>query len=192
MNIIRSIYDKTEDIAKHRYGIATLSFLFFIEAIFFFPVDPLLIVFCTQNRKQSFFYSTVAVLSSVLGAIVAYLIGMWGWDLIGSKLMFYIITPATFEKVTQLYKNYESLIVLIGAFTPIPYKAITLSAGFFKMPIIPFILFSIIGRGARFYLIGSLIYLFGDPIKKFIDRYFNLLVMLFMVVMVGSFFIIKV
>jgi len=168
------------------YAVPLLAFLFFVEAIFFVPVDPLLILYCIEDRAQAFYFATVATLSSVAGGLMAYFIGYAIWESCGRVLVGLLFSPETFNQVVHSYEQYESWAVLIAGFTPIPYKAITLTAGFCKLPLIPFIIFSMIGRGARFYLIAFGIHFWGEKVKEYIDRYFNLLVIFFTLLVVGT------
>lgn len=167
------------------YAVPLLAFLFFIEAIFFVPVDPLLILYCIEDRFQAFYFATVATLSSVAGGLMGYLIGYAIWESCGRALVGFVFSPETFQHALHQFERYESWAVLIAGFTPLPYKAVTLSAGFCKLPIIPFVIFSLLGRGARFFLIAASIRIWGQQIKEYIDRYFNILVLLFTVLVIG-------
>ncbi len=191
MKIIRKIYDWMGSKVNSNHAIFWLAILFFTEAVFFIPVDPLLMLFCIENSKRSFFYATVATLSSVAGGIFGYLIGYFLWNSVGSGLVNLVISEATFNQAVLKYKLYQNWAVLIAGFTPVPYKAITLSAGFCNLAIMPFIAFSLISRGARFFLIAGAIRIWGPQIKNFIDRYFNQLVVLFTVVVILSIWLLK-
>lgn len=190
MNIIRQIYDWMGTKVGTRYALVWLVILFFIEASFLVvPIDPLLILYCLNKRSQALFYAGVATAASVLGGIFGYIIGAFVWSTLGQFLVDHIIGQAVFESVLYKYELYQYWVVLIAAFTPIPYKAITLSAGFCRLDLIPFILISLIGRGARFFLIGGMIYVWGDPIKRFIDKYFDYLVVVFTLIILTSVYI---
>ncbi len=174
-----------------RYANHWLAGLFFVEAFFFIPVDPLLILFCIENRKKSFYFASIATISSVFGGLFGYFIGAALWESIGIKLVNWIISENTFFKAVGTYKLYQNWAVLIAGFTPLPYKAITLSAGFCKLPILPFLTCSLISRGARFFLVAGLLRIWGAQVKSFIDRYFNHLVLLFAVLIVVGFFFLR-
>lgn len=191
MNIIRKIYDWMESKVYSKYANIWLAALFFIEAVFFIPVDPLLILFCVTNNKKSIKYATIATVSSVAGGAFGYMIGNIMWQSVGIKLVSWFISEQTFNAAILKYKLYQNWAVLIAGFTPLPYKAITLSAGFCRLPIIPFIFFSFIARGARFFLVASTIRIWGPQIKHFIDRYFNQLIILFTIVLITSFLLLK-
>lgn len=191
MKIIKKAYDWMGSKVHSKYSNVWLSALFFIEAVFFVPVDPILILFCVENNKKSLRYAFIATISSVAGGIFGYFIGSFMWQSIGAKLVTWFITPQTFESAVLKYKLYQNWAVLIAGFTPLPYKAITLSAGFCQLPILPFILFSFIARGTRFFLIALTIRIWGPQIKYFIDRYFNQLVIIFTIVLISSFWLLR-
>ncbi|MCF7900296.1 DedA family protein [Candidatus Babeliales bacterium] len=186
---IRSLYDWMGQQVDSPYATWILGVFFFIEAIFFFPADPLLILFCVKKRKKAWLYATVATITSVLGGILGYYIGYGVWHIIGHKLVAVFSTEQTFHALCKQYALYQTWAVLIAGFTPVPYKLVTLTAGFCKLPLLPFILCSFIARGARFYLVGGIIYVWGDTIKEYIDHYFNLLVGIFTLLVVSTFII---
>ena len=90
------------------------------------------------------------------------------------------------ENLKEYYNEYGVWFVLIAGFTPLPFKIITIASGLFQLNLIIFIFCSLIARGSRFYLIAGLLYLFGGTIKKFIDRYFNFLTVLFFILLLGG------
>lgn len=177
--MFKKVYYWTGSLVHTLYGVPFLFLLFFIEAIIFpLPTDPVLLVFCLEQQRKAFFYAAIATIASVFGGVCAYFIGMLLWDVVGKKLLLYVATPETFNKLIYTYKQYQHSAVLLGAFTPIPYKLITLTAGFCQLNLNKFILFSLIGRGLRFFLISLLAVLFGQKIKHFIELYFNYLIIL--------------
>lgn len=187
MKILRNVYDWMGTKVHTAWADGWLALLFFIEASFFvIPVDPLLILYCVEKRKKSWYFASLATVASVFGGLFGYLIGAVMWQSVGIKLVAWLISEATFNQVVAKYTLYQNWVVLVAGFTPVPYKAITVSAGFCKLPLIPFIIFSLIGRGARFFLIAGAIRLWGDSIKTFIDRYFNYLVVAFMIILLVS------
>jgi len=192
VNWIRKIYDWMGSKVQSDYADWWLMGLFFIESsIFFIPVDPLLILFCIENRRKSIYYAAISTVASVLGGVFGYLIGAFVWQSIGAFLVHWIIGEPVFYGFVERYKIYQNVAVLIAGFTPMPYKVVTISAGFCKLPIVPFIMYSFIARGARFFLVAWAIKIWGAKIKEIIDKYFNLLVVIFVLMVVGSFAILK-
>jgi len=192
MKFIRNIYDWFSSKVHSKNSYLWLIFFSFIESsVFPIPVDPLLILFCVEKPKKSLFYASISTLASVVGGLFGYFIGAFLWDSVGAQLVKLIISPATFESIRNKYVLYESWAVFIAGFTPIPYKAVTLSAGFCRLPVIPFISYSILARGARFFLVAGAIKIWGARIKLFIDRYFNQLVVLFLVIIIACVWLLK-
>ena len=192
MKHIRKVYDWMGSKAHSPHAFIWLGVLFFLESsCFFIPADPLLIVFCVEHRHKALFYGFFATIFSVLGGIFGYFIGAVLWKTVGTTIVKYLISEITFATLVKKYEKYQTLAVLIGGLTPIPYKAITLSAGFCKLPILPFIGYSLIARGIRFIGLAWLIHKWGEHIKDFIDRSFNLLVVLFIMCFIGGLLILK-
>ncbi|MBS1988155.1 DedA family protein [Candidatus Dependentiae bacterium] len=187
MKAIRIVYDWMGSKVQQPYAEWWLVAFFFIESsIFIIPVDPLLILFCLQNSNRGLHYAAIATFASVAGGAFGYLIGACMWQTIGAQLVYWLISESTFNALVAKYTLYETWAVLIGGFTPVPYKAITISAGFCKLPFAPFIIFSLIARAARFFMLAGAIYYWGPMIKTFIDKYFNTLVVAFALLVIGS------
>jgi len=187
--MLKKIYDWLGSKVHAPYADYVLCILFYFEALFLIPVDPILILYCVENRKKSLFYAALATVSSVIGGISGYLIGSWLWDIAGKQILHgrfisYILPFETFEYLRTQYHHYSHWAILISGFTPIPYKAATLTAGFCKLPVLSFIVCSLISRGARFFLIAIVIRIWGAHIKSFIDTYFNMLTLLFVAILV--------
>lgn len=167
-----------------------MASLFFCEAIFFpIPIDPLLILACLKNSSRCLYYGMLATLSSVLGGITAYFIGIYLWETVGFKLINLVSTPENFKAACIKLETYESWAVLIAGFTPFPYKAITLATGFCGAPLGPFIVFSLISRGARFMLIAAFAKHYGLKVQQYIDRYGSYMLILFTLICIMSYFL---
>lgn len=181
MQTFRIMYDWMSAQAHSRYASSTLAFLFFIEAIIFLPVDPMFVFYCLERRTHTWHYATVAMLASVAGACASYIIGFTLWLYLGQTIMHtpyaqYVMTPTTFETLCTQFQQHAWLALLIAGFSPIPYKAATLVAGFCSISLVPFIICSLITRGIRFYGIAWLVHRWGNTVKDFIDRFFTILV----------------
>ena len=136
---------------------------------------------------------TEDILLNTLGGVFGWLIGLFGWDLVKDFFFNYVpgFTPELFDLVSEKYKQNALLAVFGAALTPIPYKIFTIAAGVCGVPLFELILGSILGRGGRFFLVSLIILLVGDKAKPFIDKYFNLLVSIFFILLVGGFVLIK-
>lgn len=190
--MIRRLYDWVLSWADTRYGVPALAAVSFMESSFFpIPPDPLLMALSMGRPERSFRYAVVCSAMSVLGGIIGYLIG-WGiWELVSEYFFTYLFSQETFLYVSGKYEENAFLAILGAAFTPIPYKVFTISAGVFKISLLILITASVIGRSARFFLEAGLIFFYGVRIKSFIDKYFNILITLFFILLVLGFIAVK-
>ena len=188
----RRLYNWVLLLAHHRHSTTVLFILSFTESSFFpIPPDVLLLPLAMEKRHRAFWLATVCTLASVLGGMFGYLIG-WGlWALVQDFCFMYMFSKAQFDTVTDLYKNWDFWVVFAAGFTPLPYKLFTIAGGVSHISFPMMVLASLIGRGARFFLVASLMWKFGAPVKRFIDRYFNWLSLLFVVLLAGGFACIK-
>ncbi|MBI4545297.1 MAG: DedA family protein [Gemmatimonadetes bacterium] len=191
---LRRLYDWVLSWAETPYGGVALGVLAFAESSFFpIPPDPLLIALALGAPRRALLFAGLCTGASVLGGVAGYGIG-WGlWALVGEFFFRYVpsVTPGAFEGVRSLYDQWDFWAVFIAGFTPIPYKVFTLSAGVFHISLPAFLLASIAGRGARFFLVAGLIFAFGPGIRGFIDRYFERLVWLFLALLLGGFLLVE-
>lgn len=192
MKMIRKLYDWTLRIAAHRHARLGLFGLAFAESsIFPLPPDLVLIPMCIAERKKAFLYAGICTLGSVIGGIFAYIVGYFLYDTIGVRILDFYGYQEQFDRFQGLYNAYGAWIVLAGGFTPIPYKLITIASGVAQMNIGAFILFSVIGRASRFFIIATLLWKFGAPIKDFIEKYMGILTIIFFTLLIGGFIAIK-
>jgi len=190
--LLKRIYDWVLSWAHKKYSSLALFILAFSESSFFpIPPDVLQIALSVSRPKKSFYYALISSAGSVLGGILGYFIGLFLFDTIGNFIINTLGYQAQFNAVGDLYKSYAFLAILASAFTPIPYKVFTIAAGFWQVGLLPLIAASIVGRSARFFIVASLIYFFGPKIKEFIDKYFNLLTIIFIILLIGGFLVIK-
>ena len=129
-----------------------------------------------------------------MGGILGYGIGALVWLSVSGFFFDYVpgLTPEAFANVQELYDRWGFWAVFGAGLTPIPYKVFTISAGVFAINFPVFVLASVLSRGLRFFLIAGLIYRYGEPIRRFIDRYFGLLTWVFALIFVLGFYVIKV
>ncbi|MFZ3072166.1 MAG: YqaA family protein [Thermodesulfobacteriota bacterium] len=190
MNILRRLYDWVLSWAHTPYGIPALFILAFVESIFFpIPPDVLLIALCVALPAKSFRYAVVCSVGSVLGGVFGYLIGFYFMDTVGYHIVKIYGLSENYIYIQGLYSKYDAWAVAIGGFTPIPYKAFTISAGAFKIDFTVFLVASALSRSARFFIVAGLIYRYGPTIKKYIDKYFNIFTFVFIALLILGFLV---
>jgi membrane protein YqaA with SNARE-associated domain len=168
-------------------------FLLAVAESSFFPIPPdaLLIVLAIAAPKKSFSYAAACTVGSVLGGMVGYLIGWQFMAHIGMPIVHWYGLEDKYRHIQDLYRAYDAWAVGIAGFTPIPYKVFTIAAGAFKIHFLVFVLASTISRAARFFLVAAIIRVFGARIRPWIERYFNWLVIVFTILLILGFIVLK-
>ena len=193
MKIFKNLYEWTLDKSSKKGAPWFLSIISFSESSFFpIPPDIILIPMVLAKRTKAFFYASICTLSSVGGGILGYLIGFLLFNSVGILVVEFYHLGEEVSKFKSYYNSYGAWIVIIAGFTPFPFKVITIASGLFQLNFFVFLICSILSRGARFYLVSGLLYFFGEKIRLLIDKYFNVLTIVFFVLLVGSILIIKV
>ena len=198
---IRRLYDWLLRWAATPYGGIVLFIWSFAESSFFpIPPDAFLIAMVLGARLRAFYFALLISIASVLGGIAGYLVGSYLWwagpgEFSAIAQLFFDNVPGfsveQFDRVQGLYDKWDFWVVFTAGFTPIPYKIITISAGAFDISFAIFVVASALSRAARFFLVAYLLWRYGEPIRDFIDRRFNLLSVLFVILLVGGFGLIK-
>jgi len=202
---VRRLYDWTLGWADTPYGTPALFVLAFVEASFFpIPPDVLLMALALGKPRRAFFFAAISTAGSVLGGLLGWYIGYGLWASMGEHAAcpefgggawLFDHVPGfrceVFALVAERYHENAFFTLFTAAFTPIPYKVFTVAAGVFHVPIATLVSASLLGRAGRFFLVGGLIWRFGPPIKQFIDRRFELMTVVFTVLLVGGFLIVK-
>lgn len=188
----RRLYDWVLSWADTPHGAIALFVLAFAESSFFpIPPDVLLIALVLGARRRWWRFALICMVGSVLGGILGYYIGYGLMESVGQRIIHFYHAESQYERLKGWYQDYDYWIVLAAAFTPIPYKVFTIASGAFEMSLVPFTLVSCLGRGARFFLVAGLLWLFGRPLREFIEKYFDVLSIVFVVLLVGGFALVK-
>lgn len=190
MKLLRGLYEWTMDKASHPHAQGWLAFFCFVEASFFpIPPHPLLGLMCLAEPKKSVRFAIIATLASVAGAVLGYLIG-WGlYDTIGGPLINMLGLTDSFPVAACYLREYDLEAILIAGATPVPFKLLTITAGFIEMAFVPFVLASLVARALIFMTVGILFRIFGAPIKRVIDQYLGAVTTAFILLVVGGFIV---
>jgi len=175
--MFKGLYDSVVRLSRHRHAPKYLAIVSFAESSFFpVPPDVMLAPMVLANRKRAWRLAGLTTLASVAGGILGYYLGGFGeW------LVTIYGAQATLAQAQQWFADYGLWIILVAGFTPVPYKIFTISAGMMGMSLVTFVVASIIGRGARFFLVAGFIYFAGtffatdEDLINVIRRYIDLL-----------------
>tara|TARA_Y100000590_G_scaffold456702_1_gene607806 strand:+ start:1306 stop:1923 length:618 start_codon:yes stop_codon:yes gene_type:complete len=198
--VIRNLYNWVLNFSHKTYSLLALFILSFAESSFFpIPPDALLIALCLGARHRSFYFALVATFGSVLGGVAGYCIGHYLWwsnDVYSSFANFFFnnvpgFSEELFLQIQNKYNLYGFLIIFTAGFTPVPYKIFTISSGAFDISFYLFLIASITSRGGRFLIVSFLMYMYGERIRVFIDKYFNLISIIFVIFLILGIFLLS-
>ena len=190
--LLRRLYDWVLSWAERKSALWALWALAFAEASFFpIPPDVLLMGMAIGKPRRAFRFALVCTLGSLMGCLLGYLLGYQFYALVGKPIIDFYSAADQYERVRELFETWNAVAVAVAGFTPIPFKVFTIAAGAFRVHLLTFFLAAAASRSARFFLVSGLIYYFGPAIKEKIDRYFNQLTILFIVMLVGGFLVLK-
>jgi membrane protein YqaA with SNARE-associated domain len=186
--MLRRLYDWTIAKAAHPHAAWWLALVAFVEASFFpVPPHPLLGLMCLAEPKKAFRFAAIATLASVAGGLLGYGIGALLFDTVGQQLLHLLGLGKSFPQAACYLREYGVEILVVKGATPIPFKLLTITAGFIGMALVPFVLASLVSRSISFMIVGLLFQFFGAPIKRFIDKYLGLVTVGFVVLVVAGF-----
>lgn len=189
-SLFKACYDYGLKLSKHRYAKFFMCINSFIESIFWpIPVEAILLPMCLAQPRKSLGFAFYATISSVLGALIGYLLGYYIWDLL-SPIFERLGYMGHVETIEKWFETFGILFVAIGAFTPLPYKVIAITTGLVansysaktgldlwsfasQFSIYTFLVVSLIGRGTRFYIEAGVIKIFGDTMADKIGKYID-------------------
>ena len=187
--IHRRMYDWVINLAHSPNATLALFGISFAESSFFpIPPDVMLAPLCLGNRNRWAWFALIATVGSVLGALVGYAIG---YGFLDFALMIPGIDQEKIDGLATEFQQRGQLYVFIAALTPIPFKLLTITAGTAKMSLPVFVTACIVGRSLRFFMVAAIIWAIGPKAMPLIDKYFNWLCLLFVVLLVGGFYVMK-
>ena len=189
--MLRSLYDRTMSLADHPHALWWLALVAFVESsVFPIPPDVLMIPMIIARPDRAWLIATVALVASVLGGILGYLIGAFAYDTLGAPILMALGKEDAMAEFSTVFNDYGFWAVLTAGVTPFPYKVITIMSGFTAMPFMTFFITSILARGLRFFIVAALLWKFGEPVRDFIEKRLGLVFVVFVVLLVGGFWLI--
>ncbi|APX88690.1 cytochrome B [Brevirhabdus pacifica] len=190
--MIQRLYDWMVRQAVSPYAIWVLAGVSFLESsVFPIPPDVLMIPMILARPAKAWLIALVCLLASVAGALLGYFIGAVLFDTVGLPVLELYGKTGYFDEFATRYNEWGAWAVLIAGITPFPFKVITILSGSTGLSLPVFIAASIIARGVRFYLVAALLRWFGPPVRDFIERRLGLMFILFFVILIGGFYLVR-
>jgi len=188
-NPLRNLYAWVMRNAEGPHAWAVMAAIAFAESSFFpMPPDFVMIPMALKNRNRAFVLAAWCMVWSVAGGLLGYAIGSLLYDSVGQWLINVYGMGGDIDAFRTAYNKYGALMVLQGI-TPIPYKIVTIASGFAGMNLGFFLILSVITRSLRFGLVASLIYFFGEPVRLAIEKYLEVVLVVFLVIVVAGYLI---
>lgn len=186
------MYDWAMRASRSKYALYVLAVISFVESSFFpIPPDILLIPMILAARQRAWLIAGVCTIASVMGGWFGYAIGMFLYDVVALPILEFYGYVAKFDEFRQYYNDWGAWIVFGAGITPFPYKVITIASGVSGLDIWTFSIASILARGFRFFLIAALLWKYGKKMEDFIVKNLGWLSILFFVLLLGGFVLIK-
>ena len=190
--MIQRLYDWTLSLAEHRHALWVLALVAFLESSMFpIPPDIIMIPMIIARPSRAFVIAGVALVASVLGGLLGYAIGALAYDAIGAPILQALGKGDAMAEFATRFNDLGFWAVLAAGVTPFPYKVITIMSGWTAMPLSTFVITSILARGLRFFLVALLLWKFGAPVRDFIEKRLPLMFTLFVLILIGGFFAVK-
>ena len=186
------LYDAVIRYAQHPQAVWILAAVSFAESSCFpIPPDVMLIPMMIARPSRSFFYAGVCTAASVTGGFFGYAIGWFLYDAVAVPIFTFYGYMDKLQVFVNAYNQFGAWIVAAAGFTPFPYKVITILSGMTHLNLGVFAIASVLSRGGRFFLLGALLWKFGAPMEKFIEKHLGWLATVFFLLLAGGFAVIK-
>lgn len=189
--VLDRLYTRVMTLARHRHAMRWLAGVSFVESsVFPIPPDIMLIPMILAERARAWAIAAVCTAASVLGGLAGYAIGYAFWEAVGQPLMAFYGYEAKMGDFAARYNEWGAWIVFIAGITPFPYKVITIASGVAGLDIVVFAVASVLSRGLRFFVEAALLWRFGAPVQRFVERHMGLLGIVFAVTLIGGFLLV--
>ena len=191
-NLVQKTYDTMLNLSAKQHAMFFLFLVAFAESSFFpIPPDVMLIPMVLATPYKAWRIASLATIASVLGGYFGYGIGLFAFDLIAEPILKFYNALDKFHQFENYYHQYGAWIVFGAGITPFPYKIITIASGVVHLDLMVFTIASILARGMRFFLVAWLLKKYGPPMKVFIEKHLGILSILFLILLIGGFALIK-
>ncbi len=190
--MIRRLYDWTLSLAAHRHAMWALAIVAFVESsVFPIPPDILMIPMILARPNRAFVIAALCTAASVLGGLAGYWIGFGLFEQVGRPVLEFYGKDARFGEFSAAYNAWGAWAVLIAGITPFPFKVVTILSGATGLSLPIFLVASVLARGLRFFVVATLLWKFGEPIRDFIERRLGAVFTACIVLLVGGFVVLR-
>ena len=190
--MLRRLFAWTMGLAAHPRARWALAIVSFAESSFFpVPPDVLLVPMVLADRARAWMLAAICTAASVAGGLAGYAIGVLAFEAVGQPILEFYGMIETYEEFSATFNEWGWFIIFAAGLTPLPYKVFTITSGVTGLALPVFIAGSVISRGIRFFAEAVLLRIFGEPIRDFIERYMGAVTIVFVVVLLGGFALVR-
>ena len=191
--MLQRLYNRMIAVAAGPNAMWALIAVSFAESSFFpIPGDVLMIPMMLAAPRKAWRIAAIATISSVVGGLLGYAIGYWGFDLIGRPILEFYHAMSRYDALKAGFDQWGAWIIIIKGLTPIPYKLVTISAGIARFDLFTFIWASVVTRGARFFIVAAILKYAGPAMLAEFERRMTLYSILLLLLLIGGFVALKV
>ena len=191
-NFLRRAYDWTIHWADTPQGLAALFLIALAESSFFpIPPDVLLIAIVAASPTRWIQAAALCSAGSFVGAAIGYSIGFGLMTTVGEPIISFYGAQHHWDRFVALAADWGTWFLAAAAFTPIPFKVATIASGAIEMPFVPFLGISLVGRAGRFFLVATILRLFGPRIRRTLEANFDVAALLFFALLIGGFLVLR-
>lgn len=185
--MLRSLYNRIQALSARRDAVWWMSAVSFAESSFFpLPPDVMLVPMCLAQPKKLWFYTNICALASMIGGMFGYAVGYYLFESVGRMIIDFYNAHDSFVRFQEMFAEFGPWFLILKGVTPIPYKLLTITAGFAHLDLTVFILCSIVARFSRFYMIAILLHFYGPQVQQIIEKRLMLVTTILVVVVVGG------
>ena len=190
--MLRRLYDRTLALAAHRRAMPALAVVGFLEAsVFPIPTEVLMIPMVLAERRKAWRIAALATIASTLGGAAGFAIGLLLFATVGRAILELYGLAAQFAEAQAQYREWGVWIVAAGAVTPLPYKVVTIASGAARLDFGLFLVVSLIARAARYYAVVAVLWYFGPPVRRLVERNLGFATAGFFALLFGGFLVVR-
>lgn len=189
---LRPLFEWTMAKAAEKSALSWLAVISFVESSFFpIPPDIMVIPMVLADRTRAWLIAGVCTAASVTGGFLGYAIGYFLFEAIGQPIVDFWGMQDGMATFQTYYLEYGAIIVFGAGLTPIPYKVFTIASGVAALNPLVFGVASLTSRGLRFFIEAALLYWLGPPVRHFIEKRLEIVILAVFVLGVGGFIAVK-
>lgn len=185
--MLKPLYNRILQLSARKDAVWWMAGISFAESSFFpLPPDVMLVPMCLSEPKKLWRYTNICALASLIGGLFGYAVGFYLFESVGRLIIDFYNAQDSFQRFQDMFAEFGPWFLILKGVTPIPYKLLTITAGFAHLDLTVFILCSIVARFSRFYMIAILLHFYGPQVRDIIEKRLMLVTTILLVIVIGG------